>query len=245
MLTVVTGPPCSGKSTYVREHAKPGDIVIDFDVLARALGSPTPYDPPAPILWTAMAARNAAVNAAIRQHQRGATAWIIHTRIPHGDRERYERDGAHIVTLNADPQVLHARADEGRPAIWHQLIDQWTPDAPPRPAAVRVAAPPDNRRKGRPYRRWRTAVLARSTICWICGHDGADSADHLVPLARGGALLDPDNGAPAHHAPCPTCSRRCNTARGDGTRTATNHAASSASAAHAGPAPTPIAAPTW
>jgi predicted kinase len=31
MLTVVTGPPCAGKTTYVRNNAKPGDIIIDFD----------------------------------------------------------------------------------------------------------------------------------------------------------------------------------------------------------------------
>ena len=38
-LYVVTGPPCGGKSTYVREHAKPGDFVIDLDRLALAITS--------------------------------------------------------------------------------------------------------------------------------------------------------------------------------------------------------------
>jgi predicted kinase len=34
MLTVVIGPPAGGKSTWVLERAKPGDIVVDFDRLA-------------------------------------------------------------------------------------------------------------------------------------------------------------------------------------------------------------------
>lgn len=34
VITVVTGPPCSGKSTYVRTHARPGDIIVDFDAIA-------------------------------------------------------------------------------------------------------------------------------------------------------------------------------------------------------------------
>lgn len=35
MLTVITGAPCSGKSTYLGQHARPDDIVIDFDAIAQ------------------------------------------------------------------------------------------------------------------------------------------------------------------------------------------------------------------
>jgi predicted kinase len=33
MITVVTGPPCGGKSTYIQDNAKDGDIIIDMDRL--------------------------------------------------------------------------------------------------------------------------------------------------------------------------------------------------------------------
>jgi len=36
-LNVVYGPPCSGKSTYVREKIKEGQIVYDYDEIARAI----------------------------------------------------------------------------------------------------------------------------------------------------------------------------------------------------------------
>ena len=36
-IRVVMGPPASGKSQYVTEHASLTDIVIDLDVIARAL----------------------------------------------------------------------------------------------------------------------------------------------------------------------------------------------------------------
>lgn len=39
-LTIVCGPPAAGKSTYVRTHAKPDDLVIDIDEIAREYGMP-------------------------------------------------------------------------------------------------------------------------------------------------------------------------------------------------------------
>jgi hypothetical protein len=222
VLTVVTGPPCSGKSTYAWSRAQPGDIVVDFDRIAQALGSGSPHDHPDAVRWVAIAARRAAVNSAIIQHEKGATVWLVHSRIPAKDMERYLRAGAEVVTLDVDPAELHARAARERPERWHTLIDEWKAAADPRPKRPPNPLESDplyrRGRRGRPYRRWRQAILDRSTICWVCGHPGADSADHIEPLAdivaRGGDPLDPGNGAPAHHSPCATCGRRCNPARG-------------------------------
>lgn len=48
------------------------------------------------------------------------------------------------------------------------------------------------------WKRARAYVLARSRICWICGHAGANSVDHIVPIAAGGDPLALANLAPAH-----------------------------------------------
>ena len=51
------------------------------------------------------------------------------------------------------------------------------------------------------------------TICHLCNHAGADSADHIITRKVGG----PDvvaNLRPAHLKPCPTCDVRCNQTRG-------------------------------
>lgn len=37
-VTIISGAPASGKSTYARQHAKPGDLIIDFDIIRRAVG---------------------------------------------------------------------------------------------------------------------------------------------------------------------------------------------------------------
>lgn len=64
----------------------------------------------------------------------------------------------------------------------------------------------------RAYRRARARLLAASTICWICGQPGADTADHIVPAAHlppgDERHRDINNLRPAH--------RSCNSRRGTG-----------------------------
>ncbi|MFC3238240.1 HNH endonuclease, partial [Streptomyces nitrosporeus] len=59
VVTLVCGPPCSGKTTYVRDRAQGGDLVVDWDALAQALGSPHPWDHPAPLTPFIAEARDA------------------------------------------------------------------------------------------------------------------------------------------------------------------------------------------
>jgi 5-methylcytosine-specific restriction endonuclease McrA len=80
-----------------------------------------------------------------------------------------------------------------------------------------------NPRNGRPYRRLTLTQRALGLPCWWCGHPidytltGRDAQtnrwgftlDHLIPLSRGGDLLDPANARSAH--------RRCNSQRGNRT----------------------------
>lgn len=66
------------------------------------------------------------------------------------------------------------------------------------------------------FRQMRARLLAHSDVCIMCGHAGSQAADHVIPVARGGARLDPDNLAPIHGTDgCPTCGRKCNNDKGD------------------------------
>jgi len=62
-------------------------------------------------------------------------------------------------------------------------------------------------RKTHRYQKARAAVLVRDRgICWLCGRPGANTADHVVPLAVGGHPYDMANLRAAHH--------KCNSRRG-------------------------------
>ncbi|KOG73544.1 hypothetical protein ADK77_08420 [Streptomyces antibioticus] len=66
------------------------------------------------------------------------------------------------------------------------------------------------------WRQLRARILAASDVCIVCGHAGSDTADHIQPVSKGGARLDPDNVAPIHGVNgCPVCLRKCNSEKGD------------------------------
>lgn len=54
------------------------------------------------------------------------------------------------------------------------------------------------------WRKLRADVLAGDPICAMCRRARATTVDHIVPLALGGALLDPYNVRPA----CGPCNYR-------------------------------------
>jgi hypothetical protein len=73
-VMLVCGPPASGKSTYVKNHAAASDIVIDLDMIARELGYHR--DRPASALATLLTIRNARL-AALSQEPPHRVAWVI------------------------------------------------------------------------------------------------------------------------------------------------------------------------
>lgn len=128
MIHVVTGHVCSGKSTFVRERARPGDVIIDLDVIAHALTTEaTPdHDYPQHVAHVAMAARHAAMDEAIRRSRAdgGFDLWIIQAYPEDRDWATYRRIGAATYEIKADPRTLRERAAAGRPARVRRILDQ-------------------------------------------------------------------------------------------------------------------------
>lgn len=126
-IVVVIGPPASGKTTWVRERAQPGDVVIDYDVIARALGadpSADEYAHPQHLAWVARGARRAAVERACRLAAR-CTVYIIHA-LPSAralDDYRFMRYRIQVVDPGYD--VVRARCEASRPPSFMQAVSTW------------------------------------------------------------------------------------------------------------------------
>ena len=126
MIVVVTGAPCSGKSTHVQMHATPGDVVVDMDRLALALSADgTPHHQyPQHVRHVARYARNAAVSAAINVQNVApqVRVWVIDT---FADRSRWRGLGAEVVVCDPGFAECTRRAEQQRPEWVQSIIAEW------------------------------------------------------------------------------------------------------------------------
>lgn len=123
-ITLIVGPPGAGKTTYVNTHAKPGDLIVDYDQIADALGGSIKHDTHRndDLHQVTMAARN----AILRQLRQGKTnvarAWIISAN-PKAE-SMFPFHQVKVVDPGRDESKRRAVA-AGRPDKWVRLIDEW------------------------------------------------------------------------------------------------------------------------
>lgn len=127
-ITLVYGPPGAGKTTWVQQHARPGDLVVDYDAIGHALGSPD-RDTHQRIHRVITAARGAVLNSIRRAEHQAPAVWIISanpqapTMFPHHK----------LMLVNPGHDVAYARAaaggrtDEALAAVdaWHTPSSIW------------------------------------------------------------------------------------------------------------------------
>ena len=128
-VTLVAGPPGSGKSRYVEEHMQWGDLVYDFDTIMVALTNQPMYDRPEPVTAIALHMRDALIDRLTRTNT-VHRAWIIDSAPTKAQRQPY-------ITLGATPVVLAVPAHECVARIaadprrsdhvnhWRAIIETW------------------------------------------------------------------------------------------------------------------------
>lgn len=122
MLTIVTGAPCAGKSTYCAENAN-GSIVVDFDKLALALGAEESHNAQGEIKQAAFTARSSVISEIL---EKGYSAFIIHTFPSEEQIAAYENAGAEFVTLDPGKDECLRRAEQGkRPQASIDAIERY------------------------------------------------------------------------------------------------------------------------
>lgn len=110
--TIICGPPGSGKTSYVRKHAKLGDIVWDFDVIVAALTGLPLHQRTEDCVRLVLAMRAAFISYVVRQPP-ARSIWMIVT--GRQDADRIARQlGAEVVELNAEAEELTRRLEARR-----------------------------------------------------------------------------------------------------------------------------------
>lgn len=130
-LTVVCGPPGAGKSTFVRQHAGPADMVLDLDVIAAALSGLPLYTAGRQWVEASLRWRNSRLGLLGTVSSRWPAAWLIvgEPTLRWRDWWRATMRPARTLILGTPRQVCRARieADLTRPFIEKRLevCDSW------------------------------------------------------------------------------------------------------------------------
>lgn len=129
-VTVVAGPPGAGKTTYVRQQIKWGELVVDLDALFAALSGLDWYEKPAGILPFALAARDAVI-AQLYQASELQWAWVITSEAHQGRLQRLVSNlDAELVMLDVDAsECIRRIANDDRRKQnldhWKSIVERW------------------------------------------------------------------------------------------------------------------------
>lgn len=140
-VVVVIGPPAAGKSTHVREHARPEDLMIDLDEIARSLMAVAPkqsHTYPEWIRHVAIGARKAAIDRATRLNE-NVTVWVIHS-VPTPDTlDTYKGNRWPVVVVDPGREIVMQRCVSMRPPEVREAVARWYDVTKPALAPARPA----------------------------------------------------------------------------------------------------------
>lgn len=126
-LTILCGPPCSGKTTYIAQHAGPHDTIIDVDTITQSIdptythwsGRLTPG-----LLDRAVRTRNAMLGSLDRETK--GKAWFIVSAPTKAERDWWHAKlGGQIVLLHPGTEECKRRAVQRGTPNAIKGVDQW------------------------------------------------------------------------------------------------------------------------
>lgn len=128
-IHVVLGPPVAGKSEYVKAHAKDGNVIVDYDLIAKAMGSRVAHNSIGSVRIVALESRKTAIERILRGLD--DDAWIIHTNPQPQVLQSYVDAGAKFTLLDpGKSEVLRRARASGRPASTIDAIESWYANPP-------------------------------------------------------------------------------------------------------------------
>jgi len=127
---IVWGAPASGKSTYAKEHMKPGDLIVDLDLIKQSISLQEKTETDDALLPVALSIRDH-IYELIERRDIECDCWVV-AGLPNKDeRERLARklktDKLIFIDATHDICIQQAMNDRSRKDKGKQrkIIDKW------------------------------------------------------------------------------------------------------------------------
>lgn len=127
---IVYGSPCGGKTTYVKENAEIGDLIVDMDDIWQCISRCDRYTHPNELKSNAFEVRNVLLDNIKFRVGNWSTAWVIGGYSLVGERERLANQlGARLIFIDTSKEECISRL-ECNPAgrnisEWRKYIEDW------------------------------------------------------------------------------------------------------------------------
>lgn len=123
-IVIVYGPPCSGKTTYVRENMCEGDVVIDIDYIKSAILFTDIHDD---ISRESIEYLFKIREFILKNPKKDSKIWLITTRKEYGLDDYYK--GLEIINLTKSKDEIYSMIenDDSRKnkSKWKNIVDNW------------------------------------------------------------------------------------------------------------------------
>lgn len=126
---LVWGSPLSGKTSYVRRNAEPGDLICDFDSIWEAISIAPRYEHPSSLKQAAFAIRDCLIDQIRIRNGSWLTAWII------GGYPQERERIALLTRLGAEPIYMESTREDclqraqvqnaDSVALWMDIVNRW------------------------------------------------------------------------------------------------------------------------
>lgn len=126
MVYLIYGSPCSGKSTYIKEHLKDGDLVCDVDLIYEAISNHEAHDADLDVHEVALQLKSALLDIIHDRQGNWQNAYVVsiaNTKEKlQADKERVNAD--ECIFIDTPYEVCMERAKD-RPFYFQFLIQEW------------------------------------------------------------------------------------------------------------------------
>lgn len=131
VVYLVFGSPLSGKTTFVKQQMRRGDLLVDMDKLYEAVSLLPSFDKPNNLLSNVMGIHNLLIDNIKTRYGKWNNAWVIGGYADKYKREKMANDlGAELIFCDVTKEecLFRLEQDEDRQYRrdeWKRYIDKW------------------------------------------------------------------------------------------------------------------------